>query len=1007
MKEEKVMKRIIVILVTVLICFSLACTICTAEDSNAEYNDCANSWRYSNGKTIEDETATKMLKSAAYHSNATKTGIDVSEHQGVINWEKVKASGIDFAIIRCGYGMNLSNQDDAQFERNASECERLGIPYGVYLYSYANTVERASSEADHVLRLIKGHKLSFPVYFDMEDSSTAGSNYAALAKTFCGKIEKAGYPVGVYANLNWWNNRLTDTCFNNWYRWVAQYYSTCQYKGNYAMWQYTSSGSVNGINGRVDMNYLIGYPDNHGLFTSSVEEGTYTIGNLSSGSDILSIADSTYEDNATVSMLDGSLQVSSQRFEIIATGTRKYMILAEHSGKALSIKEGSNDTDLYVCQETWSGKPSQIWEFINNGDGNYYIKSQSGKYLAVKNDEASGIKIVATDLEKSEKQIWVLSLSEEKPIEDGVYSFESIASPGKVISVEEGNIQDNANLCLAGNDELLSQQYYVRYEGKGYYSITAEHSNKAWQAKSDSYAEGINLQQNSISNIRSQQYKFVDDGSGNYYIKAKTGTAVTLTDKNISMGLIVPSEQQKWKLSSVDIESVKDGTYMVSNNNNKKYSLTSISSNPVLYEQSELIEQKYNITNAGNGYYKIENTVTGKVLDVKNGSRQAETKIQEYPWNGTDAQLWRIIDLADGQYLIKSKLGYFIDVKNGLTNSGSEILTNDRNSNASQKWLLSKSKTVFFDQSESSFDDVIERTFTSGSGLRIAGRDRYQTSLEAANTLKKELGINKFKNIVIASGDDFPDALSGSYLAGVKNAPILLVNSVNTKQITDYIKDNLESDGVVYILGGKGVVSEKLELQLKELFKIKRLAGEDRYDTNLAILDECGISADELLVCSGDSFADSLSVSSTGKPLLLVGKTVEDKQIEFLLNSSVKDIYIIGGCGAVNTNVETSLRHYFKTTRIAGLSRYTTSMAVAEAFFGDLSDCVVLSYAQNFPDGLSGGAVALNMGAPLVLADGTSYSHVIRLSDISGYKYAAVMGGPILVPDSVVRSALN
>lgn len=186
-------------------------------------------------------------------------GIDVSTHQGIIDWAKAKADGVQYAILRCGYGSDIKYQDDGQFARNASECERLGIPYGVYLYSYANTVAKANSEADHVLRLIKGCKLDYPVYYDLEDAGTTGkcSNklIADMAEAFCNKIEKAGYKVGIYANLNWFENKLTDARFNQWDKWIAQYNKECTYKGKYTMWQYTSSGKVNGINGLVDMNY--------------------------------------------------------------------------------------------------------------------------------------------------------------------------------------------------------------------------------------------------------------------------------------------------------------------------------------------------------------------------------------------------------------------------------------------------------------------------------------------------------------------------------------------------------------------------------------------------------------------------------------------------------------------------------------------------------------------------------------------------------------------------------
>ncbi|WP_346920934.1 glycoside hydrolase family 25 protein [Clostridium sp. UBA7339] len=191
-------------------------------------------------------------------------GIDVSHHQGNIDWDKVK-SQIGYAILSVGYGDNITSQDDKQFNRNAKECTRLGIPFGVYIYSYATSTVQAKSESEHVLRLIKGYKLDYPVYYDLEDANTTGkcSNklIADMTEVFCNAIEKAGYWAGIYANTSWFNNKLTDSRFNKWVKWVAQYNSVCTYKGNHDMWQYSSSGKVNGITGNVDMNYCyIDYP---------------------------------------------------------------------------------------------------------------------------------------------------------------------------------------------------------------------------------------------------------------------------------------------------------------------------------------------------------------------------------------------------------------------------------------------------------------------------------------------------------------------------------------------------------------------------------------------------------------------------------------------------------------------------------------------------------------------------------------------------------------------------
>ena len=187
-------------------------------------------------------------------------GIDVSEFQGKIDWNKVKSDGIKYAILRCGFGMDITSQDDRYFKYNMEQCEKLGIPFGVYLFSYANTVEKSRSEAEHTLRLIKGHKLSLGVWYDIEDNNTSGKvskeMLTNIINTYCNTIKNEGYYVGVYASVSWLENKIESQIKNNYPIWVAQYYSKCEYEGKYDIWQYTSSGKVNGISGNVDMNYL-------------------------------------------------------------------------------------------------------------------------------------------------------------------------------------------------------------------------------------------------------------------------------------------------------------------------------------------------------------------------------------------------------------------------------------------------------------------------------------------------------------------------------------------------------------------------------------------------------------------------------------------------------------------------------------------------------------------------------------------------------------------------------
>ncbi len=286
------------------------------ERSENEMYDLANSWRYVNGERIyeEDESAqtadtagtetdsadtagtdtdtnsnsdsdisslstimplaaepwsetgdgTYVSSDGSIIAGAIAKGADISEHNGRIDWQTVRDnSDIDFVILRCGYGMNYTSQDDDYWSYNVSECERLGIPYGVYLYSYATDTSRASSEADHALRLLSGHTPTYPVYYDLEETSLESTSnrslLASMASTFCNKIQAAGYTPGVYANLNWWNNYLADSVFNSWDRWVAQYNKSCQYTGTYRIWQCTSEGSVNGMGSRVDLDFWMDF----------------------------------------------------------------------------------------------------------------------------------------------------------------------------------------------------------------------------------------------------------------------------------------------------------------------------------------------------------------------------------------------------------------------------------------------------------------------------------------------------------------------------------------------------------------------------------------------------------------------------------------------------------------------------------------------------------------------------------------------------------------------------
>lgn len=188
---------------------------------------------------------------------ATK-GIDVSKHQGKIDWKKVKSAGIEFCIIREGYGKTVSQKDE-RFEENYKGCKENGIPCGVYWYSYATSVEQAKEEAKTCLSILAGRELQYPVYYDIEEKATFAKGKAIvseIAKAFCDEIEKARYWAGIYMSASPAAEYLTETVRNRYAMWIAdyRYKDKAHYAGQHGMWQSGSTGRVNGISGYVDTN---------------------------------------------------------------------------------------------------------------------------------------------------------------------------------------------------------------------------------------------------------------------------------------------------------------------------------------------------------------------------------------------------------------------------------------------------------------------------------------------------------------------------------------------------------------------------------------------------------------------------------------------------------------------------------------------------------------------------------------------------------------------------------
>lgn len=193
----------------------------------------------------------------------TTLGIDVSKWQGEIDWEKVKDDGVEFVIIRCGYRGYTEGTliEDPMFAQNIKGATAAGLKVGVYFFTQAVNEVEAVEEASMVVSLIRDYDLDYPVFIDTESAGGNGRADHLDAETrtlvcdaFCSTIQNAGYKSGVYASRNWYNERVNAAELEDYVIWLAEYRSVPLYKGYYQMWQYTSKGQIDGIEGNVDLN---------------------------------------------------------------------------------------------------------------------------------------------------------------------------------------------------------------------------------------------------------------------------------------------------------------------------------------------------------------------------------------------------------------------------------------------------------------------------------------------------------------------------------------------------------------------------------------------------------------------------------------------------------------------------------------------------------------------------------------------------------------------------------
>lgn len=313
--------------------------------------------------------------------------------------------------------------------------------------------------------------------------------------------------------------------------------------------------------------------------------------------------------------------------------------------------------------------------------------------------------------------------------------------------------------------------------------------------------------------------------------------------------------------------------------------------------------------------------------------------------------------------------------------------------------------------------------------IRVAGKTRYDTAIDIANRYLSIHAMTRFPLIFVTTGDNFPDALSGSSLSISYDAPVLLISpkvEAYQEKVLNYIENHIADGGGVVLLGGTGAVPQAFEDKLNSMVAdpscplgfVDRVSGTDRYLTNLEILDIVynHSPGQYLLVCDGTNYADAATSSAIGLPVMLVGKTgLTQEQKDFLNSQGKKYIFVIGGEGAVTPAVFDQLKAFDAMgtpRRVWGMNRAETAAAVADTFASQFSSYnVVIAYGGNFPDCIAGGLLAYTVSAPILYGDSKSPKPYLDadlpyFGDNPLINRAYVLGGPSLVSDDFVGTLM-
>ena len=664
--------------------------------------------------------------------------IDVSEWQGDIDWAKAKNAGVEGAIIRISYGWG--NGYDKKALRNISECKRLGIPFGIYMYSYAENSGNAASEGADVASLLRKADvnpgdLKYPVYYDLEAWSWTGhahptspSVYDGIVNAWFNQLRNAGYGnLAVYSYTSYLNNELNSNNIHAKTRWVAQYGSRMGYtawSSNDRGWQYSSSAHINGISGSVDVSAFGGKQKAAGTQASvdvrtmtaiTVPDGNYYINVRSKAASSIDIPGASTADSTAIQLYSGNGS-KAQQFRFTQQTDGSYTITNVNSGKALDVRNGSAGNNAVVQQYAANNTNAQHW-FIRDSGAGYYLQSALGNWVLDLSggSTANGTAIRLYTPNGTAAQLFALSSSEVNIPTDAPATIRSAKNTGLVFDVPGASTANGTQIQLYTSNGSNAQKFRFTTVGNATYHITNVNSGKVLDVYGGSTANGAAVQQYDSNGTSAQQWTVRNYGSGKVtLVSVNANKAVDIPGGNATqqtkLQTYTPNgtAAQQWTISKISTprermnatadshrKDLPDGTYTFGSK--LKTSMTidvaaaskGNSANVRLWNGNGTNAQKWKVTHDSNGYVTLTNVNSGKVLDVYGGSSANGANVQQYTSNGTYAQKWIAVKNTDGSYTFQSALAEnkVLDVSGGSSANGANVQLYDSNSSDAQKWV--------------------------------------------------------------------------------------------------------------------------------------------------------------------------------------------------------------------------------------------------------------------------------------------------------------------------------